>query len=453
MEYNRKFNKIQKKDKFLSNMKPTQILASGFAVLIIIGTILLALPISSQEGSISLLDALFTSTSAVCVTGLIVVNTKEVFSTFGHFVIMLLIQFGGLGIMTMATTVVLAIGRRMTLKDKLLMQEALNTFSLKGLSRLVIMIVRTTLIIEGIAALILTFRFLPEYGMPNALGLGIFHAVSAFCNAGFDLFGDSLVGFVNDPVVNFVITALIIIGGIGFSVIMDVYYHRENRSMSLHTKIVLISTLILITFGSVIFFALEYSNPATLASLNIGGKTLSSFFLSVTARTAGFNTIDTASLTTATLFITMILMFIGASPGGTGGGVKNTTISVVLLSVIATVTNKKDTNIFGRKLPSDLIRRAFAIVSIAVIWIILAITILSITEDVGFSDVAFETISAFGTVGLSTGVTSSLSIIGKIVIIITMFIGRLGPMTMAVAFARQAQRQIVKYPEEHIVVG
>src|SRR6056297_1619651 len=220
MNYNSRFRRNQRKEKFLSNMKPTQILALGFAVLILIGAILLTLPISAQQGRISFIDALFTSTSAVCVTGLIVVNTKEAFSTFGHFVIMLLIQFGGLGIMTMATMVVMAIGRKISLKDKLLMQEALNTFSLKGLTRLVIIIVRTTLIIEGIAALILTFRFLPEYGMPGAMGLGIFHAVSAFCNAGFDLFGDSLVRFVNDPIVNFVITGLIIMGGIGFSVMM-----------------------------------------------------------------------------------------------------------------------------------------------------------------------------------------------------------------------------------------
>jgi len=453
MNYNTRLRRNQRKEKFLSNMKPTQVLALGFAILILIGAILLTLPISAQQGRIPFIDALFTSTSAVCVTGLIVVNTKEAFSTFGHFVIMLLIQFGGLGIMTMATMVVMAIGRKISLKDKLLMQEALNTFSLKGLTRLVIVIVRTTLIIEGIAALILTFRFLPEYGMPHALGLGIFHAVSAFCNAGFDLFGDSLVRFVNDPVVNFVIAGLIIMGGIGFSVMMDVFYYRENKSLSLHTKIVLTSTAALLIFGTVVFFALEYSNPATMGSLGAGGKALSSFFLSVTPRTAGFNTVDTGSLTTATLFIVIILMFIGASPGSTAGGVKNTTISAILLSVIATITSKDDTNIFGRKLPKDVIRKAFAIVFIAAVWVMLAIIMLAITEDMAFMDILFEVVSAFGTVGLSTGVTGSLSFIGKIVITITMFIGRLGPMTLAVAFSRQAERQIVKYPEEQIVVG
>ncbi len=443
----------QRKEKFLSNMKPTQILALGFAVLILVGAILLTLPISAQEGRISFIDALFTSTSAVCVTGLIVVNTKEAFSTFGHFIIMLLIQFGGLGIMTMATMVVLAIGRKISLKDKLLMQEALNTFSLKGLSRLVILIVKTTLIIEGIAALILTFRFLPDYGMPSSLGLGIFHAVSAFCNAGFDLFGDSLVRFVNDPIVNFVVTSLIILGGVGFSVMMDVYYYRKNGTVSLHTKIVLTSTIVLIVFGSVVFFALEYSNPTTMGPLSTGSKALSSYFLSVTPRTAGFNTVETGSLTTATLFIIVILMFIGASPGSTAGGVKNTTISAILLSVVATITNKNDTNVFGRKIPKDVIRRAFAIVFVAAAWVMLAIIILAITEGMEFMDVVFEVVSAFGTVGLSTGITGSLSYVGKIVIITTMFIGRLGPMTLAVAFSRQADRQIVKYPEEQIVVG
>jgi trk system potassium uptake protein TrkH len=289
--------------------------------------------------------------------------------------------------------------------------------------------------------------------MPHALGLGIFHAVSAFCNAGFDLFGDSLVRFVNDPVVNFVIAGLIIMGGIGFSVMMDVFYYRENKSLSLHTKIVLTSTAALLIFGTVVFFALEYSNPATMGSLGAGGKALSSFFLSVTPRTAGFNTVDTGSLTTATLFIVIILMFIGASPGSTAGGVKNTTISAILLSVIATITSKDDTNIFGRKLPKDVIRKAFAIVFIAAVWVMLAIIMLAITEDMAFMDILFEVVSAFGTVGLSTGVTGSLSFIGKIVITITMFIGRLGPMTLAVAFSRQAERQIVKYPEEQIVVG
>jgi len=234
---------------------------------------------------------------------------------------------------------------------------------------------------------------------------------------------------------------------------MDIFYYRDNKSMSLHTKIVLTSTAVLLIFGTVVFFSLEYSNPATMGPLGIGGKTLSSFFLSVTPRTAGFNTVDTGSLTTASLFIIIILMFIGASPGSTAGGVKNTTISAILLSVIATITSKDDTNIFGRKLPKEVIRKAFAIVFIAAIWVMLAIIMLSITENMEFIDIVFEVVSAFGTVGLSTGVTGTLSFIGKVVIIVTMFIGRLGPMTLAVAFSRQAERQIVKYPEEQIVVG
>jgi trk system potassium uptake protein TrkH len=446
-------DKKKKDRKLFRNMKPPQILALGFAILILLGAILLTLPISAQEGRLPFLDALFTSTSAVCVTGLIVVNTKEYFSTFGHFVILVLIQFGGLGIMTMATMVVLAIGKRISLKEKLLMQEALNTSNIKGLTRLVLLIVKTTLIIEGIAALILTFRFIPDFGMPNALGMGIFHAVSAFCNAGFDIFGDSLVRFVNDPIVNLIITTLIILGGIGFSVMMDVYYSRRKKNFSLHTKIVLTATLVLLVFGSIVFFALEYSNPDTIGELSISGKAWASYFLSVTPRTAGFNTVETGSLTTATLFITITLMFVGASSGGTGGGVKTTTFGAILINVFATITNKEDTNIYGRKLPKEVISKAFTIVFIAMMWIVLVTIILSITENMEFIDILFETVSAFGTVGLSTGITGSLSSIGKVMIIITMFIGRLGPMTLAVAFSRQAMRQIVKYPEEQIVVG
>ncbi len=446
-------NKNQKKRKFMSNMKPPQILALGFAILILIGAILLTLPISAQEGRLPFLDALFTSTSAVCVTGLIVVNTKDYFTTFGHFVILLLIQFGGLGIMTMATMVVLAIGKRISIKEKLLMQEALNTSNIKGLTSLILLIVKTTLIIEGIAALILTFRFLPEYGMPHSLGMGIFHAVSAFCNAGFDLFGDSLVRFVNDPIVNIVIITLIVLGGIGFSVMMDIYYSKKIKNLSLHTKIVLTATIVLLVFGSVVFFSLEYSNPSTMGDLSISGKALSSLFLSVTPRTAGFNTVETGSLTTATLFIIITLMFVGASPGGTGGGVKTTTFGAIILSVVATITNKEDANIFSRKIPKEIISKAFTIFFIALLWVVLVTIVLSITEEMAFIDIFFEAMSAFGTVGLSTGVTGSLSPIGRVMIIITMYIGRLGPMTLAVAFSRQALRQIVKYPEEQISVG
>ncbi|WP_207729336.1 TrkH family potassium uptake protein [Clostridium sp. 'deep sea'] len=434
-------------------MKPAQILALGFAILILIGAILLSLPISAKEGSLPFLDALFTSTSAVCVTGLIVVNTSEFFSTFGQFIIMLLIQFGGLGIMTMATMVALAIGKRISLKERLLMQEALNTFSMEGLVKLTLVIVKTTLLIEGIAAAILTIRFLPIYGMPNALGLGVFHSISAFCNAGFDLFGNSLVGFADDIVVNLVITALIIMGGIGFSVMVDIYYRRKFSAFSLHTKIALTMTLTLLVFGTIVFFALEYNNPATLGTMSVKGKVLSSYFLSVTPRTAGFNTVDTGSLTTATLFITIILMFIGASPGSTGGGVKTTTTGALLFMIGSVIRGKGDANIYGRRIPQDTINKAFTIVFISLALVLLVTTILTITEQLPFLDVFFETMSAFGTVGLSTGITSSLSYFGKITIILTMFVGRVGPMTLAVAFARQVKNQAIRYPEERIVVG
>ncbi len=450
---NQSYDQIERRGSLISQMKPAQILALGFAVLILAGAVVLSLPVSANQGSLPFIDALFTSTSAVCVTGLIVVNTKEFFSPFGQFVIMLLIQFGGLGIMTMATMVALAIGRRISLKERLLMQEALNTFSMEGLVRLTVLIVKTTLIIEGIAALILTVRFLPIYGMPKALGMGVFHAVSAFCNAGFDLFGNSLTMFADDIIVNLVITSLIILGGIGFSVMVDFYYHRKFSSCSLHTKIALMMTVTLLVFGTVVFFALEYTNPNTLSPLTFRGKVLASYFLSVTPRTAGFNTVNTGSLTTATLFLIIILMFIGASPGSTGGGVKTTTLGALLFMIGAIIKGKEDANVFGRRIPQDIINKAFTIIFISVALVMVVTTILTITERLPFLDVLFETMSAFGTVGLSTGVTSSLSAFGKITIIITMFAGRVGPMTLAVAFARQVKNQAIRYPEERIVVG
>ena len=446
--------KMKRRAGIFTYMKPTQILALGFATLILIGAIILSLPISAKEGQLPFLDAFFTSTSAVCVTGLIVVNTKDFFSTFGQFVIMILIQFGGLGIMTMATMVALAIGRRFSLKERLLMQEALNTFSMEGLSRLVVRIVKITLLIEGIAALILTIRFLPIYGMPDSLSMGVFHAVSAFCNAGFDLFGNSLIDYPADFVINFVITTLIILGGIGFVVLDDVWRKRfKISSLTLHSKVALTLTVTLIIFGIVVFFSLEYANPATMGPLSLKGKVFSSYFLSVTPRTAGFNTVDTGSLTTASLFILIILMFIGASPGSTGGGIKTTTMGALLLVVGSVVAGRQDSNTFGRRLPQDTINKALAITFISLSVVLIITTVLTITEKLPFLDIFFETMSAFGTVGLSTGITSSLSVFGKMAIIVTMFVGRVGPLTLAVAFTRDYNNRLMRYPEERIVVG
>lgn len=440
----------------VSQLKPAQILVLGFAFLILVGSILLTLPISAREGRLPYLDALFTATSAVCVTGLVVVDTGTFFSSFGQFVIMLLIQFGGLGLMTMATFVALIIGKRITLRERILIQEALNTYTLEGLVRLTKYIVITTFTIESIAAVVLSLRFLSLYGFPKNVWMGIFHAVSAFCNAGFDLFGNftSLTSFTEDIVVNVVVILLIILGGIGFSVLADVYYERKFTRFSLHTKVALTLTLALLVFGAISFFALEYANPETMAPLSLKGKMLASFFLSTTPRTAGFNTVDTASLTTASAFLVIILMFIGASPGGTGGGVKTTTMGALAMSVIAVVRGKDDANMFGRRLTSDIIYKALAIVMISLTLVIVVTTILSITEEeASFLEILFEATSAFGTVGLSMGITGSLSAIGKVVIIITMFAGRVGPLTLAIAFAEKHEHAAIRYPEERIIVG
>lgn len=442
-----------KKQFDISSLKPTQVVALGFAVLIFIGAVLLTLPISSQEGRINFLDALFTSTSAVCVTGLSVVNTASTFSVFGKIVIVLLIQIGGLGIMTVTTIFAIALGRKISLREKLVLQEALNAYNFKDLGSLVLSIFATTLTIEGLGAFTLATHFAHKYEPLKAWGLGIFHTVSAFNNAGFDIFGDSLVDYVADPVVNLVITTLIIVGGIGFPVLLNIFHYRRRRSMSLHNKIVLSVTAALLVFGTVMFLALEFNNPNTLGPLSPVGKILASYFLSVTPRTAGFHTVHPAQLTNASIFLTMVLMFVGASPGGTGGGVKTTTITAILISVLATISNSEDANIFERKLGKELLNRALSIVTIALLWLMIAIMILTITEKMTFAEICFEAVSAFGTVGLSIGDSANLSIIGRIIIIMTMFFGRLGPMTMAVAFSRQAKRKIVGYPEEQIIVG
>ncbi|MDI3547614.1 MAG: trk/ktr system potassium uptake protein [Halanaerobiales bacterium] len=433
---------------------PAQILALGYFTVIIIGTILLMLPAATIDNSgLGFIAALFTATSATCVTGLIVVNTGTAFTFFGQLVIMVLIQIGGLGIMTMSTLIAFVIGKKITLKERLILQEDLNQFKISGLVRLVRSVLAFTLVIEGTGALILFLRLIRDYPFFKAIYFAVFHAVSAFNNAGFDLFGNSLEGFTGDIVMNLVMMVLIILGGLGFAVLVQLYNTRDIKKVSLQTKIVLTITLILILFGFFSILGLEYTNEATLGKLPFGEKLLSSLFLSVTTRTAGFNTIPTGELHSSTLFLVIVLMFIGASPGSTGGGIKTTTFGVLLITVWSLVTGKEDIEIFKRQLEKEVVFKALSITMLALGLVVLVTIVLTVSEDMDFLPVFFETVSAFGTVGLSTGVTPNLSSFGRILLTITMFAGRVGPLTLALAFAERKYNGVYHYPKEKIMVG
>lgn len=445
-------------DKRAIKLLPTQILVLGFASMILIGALLLTLPVASSTGkSMGFLNALFEATSAVCVTGLVVVETADDLSIFGQLVIITLIQMGGLGFMTMATMVFLLMGKRITLRERLIMQEALNEFKLEGVVRLTRSIIGITFLIEGIGALILAMRFVPAYGWSKGLYFSAFHAISAFCNAGFDLMGEyrSLMGFTDDFIVNLTIMGLIVCGGLGFSVLLDIYRNRHFRKWSLHTKLVVSVTAALIAVGALFFFIVEFNNPATLGSQNWKGRILGALFQSVTARTAGFYTIDQASLTDASKFMTTILMFIGASPAGTGGGVKTTTASVILLAVLSVIRGKRDVEVFGRRISYTIINRALAIAAITFTLLVGITMVLSLLEPYTLVDVLFETASALGTVGLATFDNSDLNDISKIFIIMSMFAGRVGPLTLTLAFAKRmaGDKGNVKYPEGKVMVG
>jgi trk system potassium uptake protein TrkH len=437
-------------------LTPYQILVSGFAGLILLGALVLCLPQASATGEpLSFVDALFTSTSAVCVTGLVVVDTGTRFSTFGQLVIIFLIQAGGLGFMTMATLMALLIGKRINLRERLIMQEAMNQLSVAGVVRLTKYIVKTTLFIEFIGGSILAVRWYQDYGL-TGIYYGYWHAVSSFCNAGFDLFGEyrSLTGYVDDLTVNLVVSFLIILGGIGFTVMADVWENRRFSRLSLHTRLVLVVTAFLIVFGTAVIFTLEWNNPKTLAPLSWEGKILSSYFQSVTPRTAGYNTLNIGDMGNATIFFIIMLMFIGASPGSTGGGIKTTTAGVLTAAIWAMFRGREDVEFFERRIDKALVYKSFVLTSVAVLLVILVTMMLCIHEwDIPFLNLMFDVVSAFGTVGLTTGITPQLTVPSKLWLILTMFAGRVGPVTLALALAMRQRRAMVQYPEGKVIIG
>ena len=438
-------------------LDPPKILLFGFAAVILIGALLLTLPIATEDGKgLSFLNALFTSTSATCVTGLVVVDTGNTFTMFGELVILSLIQVGGLGFMTFATFVLLLLGKKITLRERLLLKESLNNTSIEGIVRLVKRILIFTPVIEIIGAIILSIRFSFDMPIGKAIYYGVFHAISNFNNAGFDLMGDfrSLTPYVEDPIVVLTVCALITLGGLGFIVMNEIYQYRETRRLSVHTKVVLVMTLILTVGGAILIFIFEFGNAKTLEPLSPIGKVLGSLFQSVTSRTDGSNTLPIGDLTQSSLFLIIFLMFIGAAPGSTAGGIKITTLAVLLATVWSQIKGRDDVVLFKRRIVIETILKALTVTLIGLFHCCYHDYVISITEKGhDFIVYLFEATSALGTVGLSMGLTPELSPMGRLLIIFTMFAGRLGPLTVAFAITKRRKPNAFHHPKGKIMIG
>jgi trk system potassium uptake protein TrkH len=432
-------------------LNPSQLLVLVFVVSIIVGTVLLKLPFSTHH-SIKWIDAFFIATSAMTVTGLATVDPGSTFTTLGQFIIALLIQIGGLGIMSFAVLIFIMLGKKIGLKERLLMQHALNQTSVGGVIKLVKYLFIFSFTIEMIAMVFLAFRWVPQFGFSKGLFYSFFHSISAFNNAGLALWPDNLIQYVGDPLINIVISMLFIIGGIGFTVLVDIWHKRSFKKFSLHTRLMLVGTLVINVIAMLFIFCIEYSNPNTLGELSLGKKLWASYFQAVSPRTAGFNTIDIGSLDETTIFIMIILMFIGAGSGSTGGGIKLTTALVIGLATISFLRGKSEIVISRRTINSGYILKALSITMVSIVFVIIATVMINLTEKAPFIDLLFEVVSAFGTVGLSTGITADLTPVGKQIIIFIMFVGKLGPLTLMFSLAKPSKEKI-RYPQEDILTG
>ena len=444
-----------KKSRF--RLHPSQVVVAGFAVTIIIGTALLMLPNAKLGvGGASFLEALFTATSAVCVTGLIVVDTATYWTPFGQIVILLLIQIGGFGIMTFASVIGLAVVRKMSLRSRITAATEAKSVGLEDIKGLVLGVVGISVIVEFVVAVLLSLRFMVGYGEPvgRALWLGVFHSVSSFNNAGFALFSDNLISFATDPFIALPICLAVILGGLGFPVIVQLRKHLHSPlKWTMNTRIVLAGTATLLISGTVFITAVEWSNPLTLGPMDWPSKVLVGFFQSVQARTAGFNSIDTGAMDSASLLGTDVLMLIGGGPAGTAGGIKITTFAVLFFIMWAEIRGDGAVNVFGKRLARSVQRQALTIVLLAVGVIVASTAALMLLTDISMDRLLFETISAFGTVGLSTGITADLPAAGKVILILLMFIGRLGPITFASALALRERRTMYELPKERPIIG
>ncbi len=448
----------------ISNKQPkarkstTRLIAFGFAMIILTGTLLLTLPFANKSGHGNMLNSLFTATSATCVTGLVVADTYQNWTTFGQLVILCMIQVGGLGFMTIGAYISVILKKRIGLQEREQLQESVNTLEIAGVVRLVKKIVQGALGIELLGAALLSFRFIPRFGVVKGIYYSLFHAVSAFCNGGFDLMGteeaySSLVAYEGDILVNLVIVALILVGGIGFIVWDDVARNKWHfKRYLLHSKIVLSVTFLLTVIGTVLFLLAE--NNAAFAGMSPLEKVLGALFSAVTPRTAGFNSVDTAALSNSGKLITMVMMFIGGSPGSTAGGVKTTSVVVLLFYAGAMVLNKEDINLFGRRLTDEVVKKANAVVIInATLTIVATVIIMALQPLLNFEDVLFEVLSAIGTVGMTVGITRDLDIIARVILIVLMYCGRLGSLSFALVFAQKNTSAPMRQPQEKIIVG
>ena len=441
-------------------IRPERMLALGFLTAILLGGLLLSLPMSSAGGrSIGMLGGLFTATSAVCVTGLSIVDAGTQLSPFGQVILLALIQVGGLGFMLFATIIMAALGKRVSLKSRLLLRDSLNQTNLSGMVRLALSFFRLAVVIETVGALLLMTRLVPLYGA-KGIWYSFFTAVSAFCNAGFDVFGEwrSLTHLYSEPVILLTLSMLVILGGLGFSVILECLHHRFRfRALSVHARMVLVITGILLLYGTFSTLLLEARNPATLGQMDRTDKLVNSFFQSVTLRTAGFASVDQARLTDASKLSGILLMFIGASSASTGGGIKTTTAAMLLMLVWSVIRGREHIHIFGRELSQDTARRAMAIAFIGMVVVLLcagAISLLEQGRGYDMLDVLFETTSAFSTTGLSSLSTPSLGKASQWLLMPLMYLGRVGPLTLAFALANRTDAQSrVRYPEEKIMIG
>lgn len=459
-------------NKWFTNLSPVQIIVFGFLTIILTGSLLLTMPFSSADGTATaFIDSLFTATSAVCITGLTTVSTFSHWSAVGKVIIILLIQVGGLGFMTMVTMVFMTLRIRFTYRERNILQESLNLNSKKDLLHFTRYILLFTFSAEAIGAVLLFFSFIGKYSLKQSICYGIFHSVSAFCNAGFDILGDnSLANYSKNFYVSFVVAALIVSGGLGFTVWSELFTTFKKirkdkfslsysfKRLSLHTKLALTTTALLIFSGGVFFFLAEYSNPLTIGGHNVFEKWVAAFFQSVTLRTAGFFSINQGDMCYSSKLVSVLLMAIGGSPAGTAGGIKTVTVSIIVLSVLSVIKGKDSVTAFGRSIEMHTLQKALSVAMLIFAFIVVGTLVLTFTEDTSrwdFMDFLFEVVSAIGTVGLTTGLTPHLTNIGKLVIITGMFLGRLGPITVAIAISTKKRNteNLLHYPPEDIMVG
>lgn len=449
----------QRKKVFRKGISPIRILPIGYLTVTLAGTLLLMLPAASHGAPLGFFDALFTATSASCVTGLVVVDTGTHFTFFGQAVVLLLIQLGGLGFMTAATLLFRATKRRISLRNRMTLAEAYGEDRLQGVLQLCMRAFTYTMVIEGAGALLLSVRFVPMFG-PKGIWYAVFHSISAFCNAGFDLMGNyaSLTGFVHDIPFNLVMMALIVLGGIGFAVISEILAYRSFKKLSMHAKVAVTGTGTLLLAGMALFLFFEWNNPRTLGSLPLDEKLTAALFQSVTCRTAGFNTVAQDALTDSSKLLSSILMLVGGCPAGTAGGVKITTVAVLILTGVACIRNLRDTEVFGRRLDVLTVRKALCLVLTALVMVLATVTAICHTEQLrgsGFSfiDILFESASALGTAGLSVGVTGGASLLSRAFLCLLMYLGRAGIMTVALAVGGSGEESPTRYPEGNILIG